>query len=155
MSHAKVMKQSSRPRGRTAVFPSNDEGLVHRTEVASGLDEVRRIQGFGVVTTRVLLRQANRVQTSVRFEVRYVGPSSSLQTSIGITLAGIETLPQELPRQSWVVLAGDVEHVMLCGGAHGPGKSADDEAAEKVIETWLKSTVRPGHKVISICTGGL
>jgi transcriptional regulator GlxA family with amidase domain len=101
------------------------------------------------------LRQANRVQNSVRFEVHYIGPSPSVQTSIGITLAAIETLPQELPPQSWVVLAGDVEHVMLCGGASGPGKSAADEAAEKEIVTWLKTSVRPGHKLISICTGAL
>jgi transcriptional regulator GlxA family with amidase domain len=101
------------------------------------------------------LRQANRLQSSVRFEVRYIGPTSSLQTSIGITLAAIEPLPQELPPQSWVVLAGDVEYVMLCGDAHGIGKSAADEEAERTIVTWLKSTVCPGHKLISICTGAL
>jgi transcriptional regulator GlxA family with amidase domain len=102
-----------------------------------------------------VLRQANRVQGSVRFEVRYIGPTSSLQTSIGITLAAIEPLPQELPPHSWVVLAGDVEYVMLCEGAHGLGKSAADEEAERAIVTWLKTTVRPGHKLISICTGAL
>ena len=84
-----------------------------------------------------------------------MGQPSSLQTSIGITLAAIEPLPQELPSQSWVVLAGDVEYVMLSGGAHGPGKSAADKEAEKVIVTWLRRTVRPGHKLISICTGAL
>jgi transcriptional regulator GlxA family with amidase domain len=102
-----------------------------------------------------VLRQTNRVQGSVRFEVRYIGPSPSLQTSIGITLAAIEPLPQEIPPNSWVVLAGDVEHIMLCGGAPGPGKSAADESAEKAIVTWLKITIRPGHKLISICTGAL
>jgi transcriptional regulator GlxA family with amidase domain len=102
-----------------------------------------------------VLRQANRVQDSVRFEVRYIGPISSLQTSIGITLAAIEPLPAELPPKSWIVLAGDVEHIMLCGGATGPGKLADDDLAESAIVTWLKTMVRPGHRVISICTGAL
>jgi transcriptional regulator GlxA family with amidase domain len=102
-----------------------------------------------------VLRQANRVQDSVRFEVRYIGPTSELLTSIGVMLAAIEPLPKELPPQSWVVLAGDVEHIMLSGGAQGPGKSADDEAAEKTIVRWLKTSIRPGHKVISICTGAL
>jgi transcriptional regulator GlxA family with amidase domain len=144
---------------------SDDQGLVCSTDVASGSDEIRRIPVFVVVPPRLLLldiagplevlRQANRVQSLVRFEVRYVGPSSSLQTSIGITLAGIEPLPYELPPQSWVVLAGDVEHVMLCGGTPGPGKSTADERAESAIVTWLKSTVRPGHRLISICTGAL
>src|SRR5262249_529682 len=138
---------------------------VRRAYAASGSDEVRRIPVFVVVPPRLLLldiagplealRQANRVQSSVRFEVRYIGPSSSLQTSIGITLAAIETRPQEIPPNSWVVLAGDVEHIMLCGGAPGPGKSAADEAAEKAIVTWLKTVICPGHKLISICTGTL
>jgi transcriptional regulator GlxA family with amidase domain len=160
-----VMKQSSSPRKKTAVLGSNDEALVRGADPASGPDDVRRIPVFVVVPPRLLLldiagplevlRQANRVQSSVRFEVRYIGPTPSLQTSIGITLAAIEPLPQELPPQSWVVLAGDVEYVMLCGGAHGLGKSAADEEAERAIVTWLKTTVRPGHKVISICTGAL
>ena len=165
MSAGKVMNHSLRPRRKTAVFGSNDEALARRADAASGSDEVRRIPVFVVVPPRLLLldiagplevlRQANRVQSSVRFEVRYIGPTSSLLTSIGITLAAIEPLPQELPPESWVVLAGDVEHVMLCGGAPGPGKSAADEEAERVIVTWLQTTVHPGHKLISICTGAL
>ena len=141
------------------------EVLAHRAQPGSDSDEVRRIPVFVVVPPRLLLldiagplevlRQANRVQDSVRFEAHYVGPTPSLQTSIGITLAAIEPLPQELPPHSWVVLAGDVEHVMLAGGAPGPGKSGDDEAAEKAIVSWLRTTVGPEHKVISICTGAL
>jgi len=158
------MKHSSMPRKKTAVL-RNAEVLIRRAPPASHSDEVRRVPVFVVVPPRLLLldiagplevlRQANRVQNSVRFEVRYVGPNSSLQTSIGITLAAIEPLPRELPLRSWVMLAGDVERVMLCGGALGPGKSADDEAAERAIVTWLKTTVRPGHKLISVCTGAL
>src|SRR3954462_13336813 len=103
---------------------------------ASDPDEVRRIPVFVVIPPRLLLldiagplevlRQANRLQKAVRFEVRYIGPNSSLLTSIGIALSGVEPLPEKLPPQCWVVLAGDVEHVMLSGGAPGPGKSADD-----------------------------
>jgi len=158
------MNQSGGKR-KTAVLGSNDEGLIRPADAASDPDEVRRIPVFVVVPPRLLLldiagplevlRQANRLQSSVVFEVRYIGPASSLQTSIGITLAEIEPLPQELPPQSWVVLAGDVEYVMLSGGAHGPGKSAADKEAERAIVTWLKTTVRPGHKLISICTGAL
>jgi transcriptional regulator GlxA family with amidase domain len=143
----------------------NDEALVCRPDPASGPDEVRHIPVFVVVPPRLLLldiagplevlRQANRIQSSVHFEVRYIGPTSSLETSIGITLAGIEPLPQELPPQSWVVLAGDVEYIMLSGGAHGPGKSAADEEAERAIMAWLRTSVRCGHKLISICTGAL
>src|SRR5262249_16093523 len=136
------MKQSSRAPRKTAVLGSSVEALVRRAGPAWGPDEVRRIPVFVVVPPRLLLldiagplevlRQANRVQSSVRFEVRYIGPTSSLQASIGITLAGIEPLPQELPPQSWVVRAGDVEYVMLAGAANGSTRSsAAAEAAER------------------------
>lgn len=159
------MKQSSSLLRKTAASHSDDETLVCRVDAALDPDKVRRIPVFVIVPPRLLLldiagplevlRQANRLQNSVRFEVRYIGPTSSLQTSIGITLAAIEPLPQELPPQAWVVLAGDVEYVMLSGGADGPGKSAADIDAERAIVMWLKTIVRPGHKLISICTGAL
>jgi transcriptional regulator GlxA family with amidase domain len=143
---------------------SNNEVRVHRTD-ADLTRDVRRIPVFVVIPARLLLldiagpievlRQANRVNNSVRFEVRYVGPIDSLQTSIGITLAGIEPLPRGLPPESWIVLAGDVEHVMVSGGAFGPGTSAEDKMAEKATVAWLTSAIRPGHKLISICSGAL
>ena len=163
MSDGEVMSATARK--KNAACGRNDAALVRHAERAPGSEAVRRIPVFVVVPPRLLLldiagplevlRQANRVQSSVRFEVRYVGPSASLQSSIGITLAQIEPLPKEIPTNSWVVLAGDVEHVMLSGGASGPGKSVADEAAEKAIVTWLKNTFRPGHRLISICTGAL
>ena len=154
------MKQSPASRSKTAALNRDHEAAVSPTD-----PEIRRIPVYVVVPPRLLLldiagplevlRQANRLQTSLRFEVRYVGPTSELQTSIGITVSAIEPLPRELPPQSWVVLAGDVEYVMLSGGAPGPGKSEADQEAEREIVTWLKTTIRPGHKLISICTGAL
>ena len=155
----------SKTRRRTADSDGDDKAIARPADDGSNAADVRRIPVFVVVPPRLLLldiagplevlRQANRLQSRVRFEVRYVGPKSSLETSIGITVAAIDPLPEELPPQSWLVLAGDVEYVMLTGGGPGPGKSADDEASEKTIVKWLKATVRPGHKVISICTGAL
>jgi transcriptional regulator GlxA family with amidase domain len=160
------MNQLSKFGGRTEVSAGyGDETVPRRGKGASKPGETRRIPVFVVVPPRLLLldiagplevlRQANRVQDSVRFEVVYVGPQDTLQTSIGITLSAIEPLPRELTAGSWIVLAGDVEHVMLCGGKTGPGKSAADAEAEEAIVNWLKAAVRPGHKLISICTGAL
>jgi transcriptional regulator GlxA family with amidase domain len=160
------MNQSSKLAGTAEGSKGNgDKSLPHRSERAAEPAEIRRIPVFVVVPPRLLLldvagplevlRQANRVQNSVRFEVLYVGPRATLQTSIGISLSAIEPLPKELPADSWVVLAGDVEHVMLCGGKTGPGKSDADAEAEEAIVRWLKTAVRPGHKLISICTGAL
>ncbi len=127
--------------------------------------EPRRIPVIVVVPPRLLLldiagplevlRQANRVQDAVRFEVVYVGPQSTLQTSIGVTLSAIEPLPKKLAAGSWVVLAGDVEQVMQCAGKTDPGKSPSDARAEEAIVSWLKTAIRPDHKLISICTGAL
>jgi transcriptional regulator GlxA family with amidase domain len=76
-------------------------------------------------------------------------------TSIGITLAALEPLPSELPQGAWIVLAGDVENVMICGGRTSPAQSRNDEADEEAIVAWLRQVIKPGHKLISICTGAL
>jgi transcriptional regulator GlxA family with amidase domain len=138
---------------------------VSLTKRIAGKQESLKIPVFVVIPPRLLLldiagplevlRQANRVQDAVQFEVRYVGPSSSMQTSIGVMLAEIEPFPKKLPRKAWVVLAGDVEHVMLCGGGMSQGISRGDAAEEERIVEWLKTHIRPEHKVISICTGAL
>src|SRR5262245_46982301 len=83
----KVMKQSSRSRSRAADFDRDDTTVVRRADHASSSDDLRRIPVFVVVPPRLLLldiagplevlRQANRIQSRVRFEVRYVGPMSS------------------------------------------------------------------------------
>jgi transcriptional regulator GlxA family with amidase domain len=132
---------------------------------STGGQTTHAIPVFVVIPPRLLLldiagplealRQANMVQAAVRFSVRYVGPSSSLVTSIGITLAAVEPLPDRLPADAWVVLAGDVEHVMICGGGIGPGRSRADAASEEVIVDWLKTAIQPGHKLICICSGAL
>ena len=126
---------------------------------------MRRIPVYVVVPPRLLLldvagplevvRWANHVQEAVCFEVHYVGPSSSLQTSIGLTLAKIDPLPSEIPREALVLLAGDVEQVMMCGGQVSPGRSKADAADEEAIVEWLRAVIRPGHKLISICSGAL
>lgn len=137
-------------------FPAN--------RIASN-QEARQIPVFVVLPPRLLLldiagpievlRQASRVQRTVQFDVRYVGPSSELITSIGITLSAIEPLPNKLPPEAWIVLAGDVEKVMLGGGRTDLGKSWQDEADEEAIIAWLRQAIRRSHKLISICTGAL
>jgi transcriptional regulator GlxA family with amidase domain len=160
------MNQSSKFALRTKVSPGcGDKTVPRRGKGESKPGETLRIPVFVVVPPRLLLldiagplevlRQANRVQDSVRFEVMYVGPQATQQTSIGITLSAIEPLPRELTPGSWIVLGGDVEHVMRCRGKTDPGKSPADAEAEQAIVNWLQATIRPGHKLISICTGAL
>jgi transcriptional regulator GlxA family with amidase domain len=132
---------------------------------ADGRQQARCVAVFVVVPPRLLLldlagplevlRWANHVQSAVRFEVRYVGPCASLQTSIGLALARIEPLPASLPPATLVVLPGDVEQVMRWGEDSPGGSPAADAAAEDAIVAWLRKTIVPTHKLICICSGAL
>jgi transcriptional regulator GlxA family with amidase domain len=147
------------PHGR---FYDVGDSLSEKKAASEG--NMRQIQVYVVLPPRLLLldvagplevvRWANHVQTAVQFEVHYVGPSSSLRTSIGLTLAAIDPLPDRLPRGALVVLAGDVEQVMP-RGLTCPKESASDDADEEAIVEWLRAVIGPGHKLISICSGAL
>ena len=41
-----------------------------------------------------------------RFRLRFAGPAAPAPTSVGLTVAGLEPMPTELTRPTWVVLAG-------------------------------------------------
>ncbi|RSL16613.1 AraC family transcriptional regulator with amidase-like domain [Edaphobacter aggregans] len=123
---------------------------------------MKRIPVYVVVPPRMLLldmagplevlRVANRDQSEVRFDVRYVGPSASVVSSVGMTLAEIEPLPETLPGDAMVVLPGDVDYMMMPAGQAAPKR---DDAGGAAIVKWLRAHVRPGHKVVSICSGAL
>lgn len=126
---------------------------------------VECVQVYVVVPPRLLLldiagplevlRWANHVQSAVKFQVRYVGPQSCLESSIGMWVTNIDPLPRELPAGALVVVAGDVDEVMSCGSAEGEGPRDAASAADAVIVAWLRRAVRPGHKLITICSGAI
>ena len=126
---------------------------------------MRRVKVYVVMPPRLLLldvagplevlRRANQVQDDLRFEVRYIGPSATLRTSIDLTLTAIDPLPKILPKAALVVLAGDVDQVMSYSGRTAAGRSKSDADCEQAIVDWLKAVIRPGHKLISICSGAL
>ncbi|WP_263367911.1 GlxA family transcriptional regulator [Edaphobacter bradus] len=99
-----------------------------------------------------VLRVANRQLGATRFDVRYVGPAVSVMTSIGIALSGIEPLPKELADGAMVVLSGGVDYVMA---REGQPPTTKDSGGVEAIVAWLGRVVRPGHKVVSICSGAL
>ena len=51
-----------------------------------------------------------------------------------------------------VVLSGTVDYVMMPGMQAAPRKNDHSETA---VVKWLRAVVRPGHKVVSICSGAL
>lgn len=101
-----------------------------------------------------VLRRANHVQSGAYFDVHYIGPSPSMRTSISLTVTGIQPLPDLVPEGAWIVLAGDVEEILRTG-VTAPDGSKTDGADEKAIVKWLRDSVQPGHKLISICSGAL
>ncbi|MBB4006180.1 GlxA family transcriptional regulator [Allorhizobium taibaishanense] len=99
-----------------------------------------------------VLRKANLEQDAVRFVVRYVGPSSTASTSIGIDLAGIEPLPETLPERAMILVPGAAAQPL---GAMDPAPDAQDIVKEAAIIAWLRRVVRPGVKLVAVCSGAI
>ncbi len=124
------------------------------------MTSARRIPVYVVLPPRTLLldvagplevlRRANLIQDGVRFDVRYVGATRSLRTSIGLDVSGIAVLPRTLPAGAMVVIAGNVDNYI-----DGAGAQASDADNEDNIVAWLRATIRPGHRIVTICSGAL
>ncbi|RYB06342.1 GlxA family transcriptional regulator [Lichenibacterium ramalinae] len=98
-----------------------------------------------------VLRKANLDQTRVRFRIGYVGPCRSGGSSIGLSLAGIAPLPDTLPDGALVLVPGATDQPS--GEDHGARD--DDLRAEAEIVAWLTRAIRPGLRLLSICSGAL
>jgi len=127
-----------------------------------GKDKTRRVPVYVVLPQQTMLldvagplevlRAAQREQTAVKFEVRYVGPTSEVMTSVGLTLAAIEPLPKRLPDGAMVILSGMVEIAMMTGAEAMRRRSGVGDAE---IVAWLRETIRPGLKLVAVCSGAL
>jgi transcriptional regulator GlxA family with amidase domain len=113
-----------------------------------------------------VLRRANMLQDRVRFDVRYVAPTPSIVTSIGLTIGGIDPLPETLPANAMVMLVGNVDEIMPAAnaasaaaaaesGRTGHGRRTDRDRDETVIVEWLRKMIQPDHVLVSICSGAL
>lgn len=120
----------------------------------------RRQPVFVVVPPRALLldiagpvealRGANRAQDAVRFDVVWVGPRADVTSSIGVRLSGLAPLPPQLPDGAMVLVSGNVGEV-----AFADPDTRDDAAQEAAIVAWLRHAIRPGMRLLSICSGAL
>jgi transcriptional regulator GlxA family with amidase domain len=98
-----------------------------------------------------VLRRAGLEQDAVRFDVRYVGASDTVPTSIGLAVAGIAPLPDAIEREAMIVVPGSADAV-----AFGPDASdASVERDEAAIVGWLARHVGATHTLVSICSGAL
>lgn len=98
-----------------------------------------------------VLRRANVEQDRLRFVFHYIGAASEISCSIGLTLGRIEPLPSTLPDNALVVVSGSITK---------PTESSQEIATQNAhqeteIIRWLKGTIRPGIRLVLICSGAL
>ena len=98
-----------------------------------------------------VLRRANLEQHGIEFDVKYAGASGPVASSIGLTLSGLDTLPDALPDGAMIVVPGNADTIAF-GEDPGDAGVARDEAA---IVAWLSRVVRPSHTLVTICSGAL
>lgn len=120
-----------------------------------------RVPVFVVVPPRVLLldvagplevlRKANLLQGEVHFDVTFVGPRRKVGSSVGLGIDGIHPLSTRLPDAAMVIVPGHADEPMGAAGT----TAAENDAADRAIVAWLAKTVRPGIRVVSICSGAL
>ncbi len=97
-----------------------------------------------------VLRIAGDVQDRVGFGIAFAAPRSVTRSSIGLTLGGAGPLPGTVEPGTVILVPGSV------GCALGPSSDRDDDAeAEARIVSWLRDTVRPGHRLVTVCDGAL
>jgi transcriptional regulator GlxA family with amidase domain len=123
--------------------------------------EGRSIDVWVVLPERVLLldiagpievlRRANVEQQALQFNVHYAGSNRRVASSIGIALADIAPFPGRLPAEAMIIVPGAADKVAFAEDPD-PDSVREDELA---IVDWLRASVRPGHTLMTICSGAL
>jgi transcriptional regulator GlxA family with amidase domain len=86
------------------------------------------------------------------YRLHFVGPRASIESSIGLTLAGLAPLPPQLPACC---------HLLLPGRAGDLGGTADERAAWRETRDWLSHAVAgrlrgdDGLRLMTVCAGAL
>lgn len=99
-----------------------------------------------------VLRRANFEQKEIFFNVRYVGATRSVSSSVGIDVHNVEPLPASLSSDTIIIAVGAVDRASEWGRPPDYEADAQDEAT---IVQWLRSSVRPTHTLVSVCSGAL
>lgn len=99
-----------------------------------------------------VLRAANELQSAVRFDVRCVGPTQDPMTSVGLRLHGVSPLPAVVPDGAIVLVMASMGGPPL--GPRRPGPWNPTEGNDAIVR-WLRASFRPGHKLVTVCTGAL
>ncbi|UHS60173.1 helix-turn-helix domain-containing protein [Agrobacterium vaccinii] len=93
-----------------------------------------------------VLRYANEQQDAVRFDCQYVAAAKTQTTTIGLSLAGLEALPEVLPENAMVLISG---------GSLIETMQSGSRRERRDLAAWLRRTVRDDTTIVSICSGAL
>jgi transcriptional regulator GlxA family with amidase domain len=98
-----------------------------------------------------VLRRAGIEQREVQFDVRYASPARAVTSSIGLTMSGIEPLPDAIADDALIIVPGSADTVAFADETPNDGVVRNEAA----IVSWLAAIVRPSHMLITICSGAL
>lgn len=100
---------------------------------------------------RLANQHRGRLGLPPRFRLRYIGPITTPPTSVGLALAALEPLPQQLSSPTWVVVVGQpTEHLHQVTSAM--------KATAKWLHQHLSEPLRapdPPYRLLTICSGTL
>ncbi|MGX5794934.1 GlxA family transcriptional regulator [Pseudomonas sp. E2-15] len=86
---------------------------------------------------------------AIDFDLQYVSPVESLQTSIGLPLSGLAPLPPSLAPGTLVVLVGSTSKVTRA-------RQQVFESASNKLTQWLQTVFAPsGEQLVCVCAGAL
>ncbi|WP_455826303.1 GlxA family transcriptional regulator [Pseudomonas graminis] len=86
---------------------------------------------------------------AIDFDLQYVSPVESLQTSIGLPLSGLAPLPQSLAPGTLVVLVGSTSRVTKA-------RQKVFDSASNTLTQWLQTVFAPsGERLVCVCAGAL
>lgn len=93
-----------------------------------------------------VIRYANDEQSDIFFDCRYIAARDRQQSSIGLDLCGLETLPAALPENAFLLISGSTSR----------SESEPETRRERqALTAWLGRVALIDTTVISICSGAL
>jgi transcriptional regulator GlxA family with amidase domain len=100
---------------------------------------------------RLANQHRGRNRLPPRFRLRFAAPNEVQETSVGLAIAGLEPLPEELGSGTWVVVVGQPsEHL----GLVTPAVTSTARWLNRLLgESLLEGT--GDHRLVTICSGTL
>jgi transcriptional regulator GlxA family with amidase domain len=96
---------------------------------------------------RIANQSLARLEKPAKFKLRFIGPQVQTASSVGLSWAGIEPLPTQLPRTAWLVLLGQPDEA-----------GAKNKPMLREVTHWLRSIsaqLQTPRRLITICSGAV